>query len=160
MPRTEVVFYRDDDGSVPVLEWLDALPLKARLKCLVRLERLRQLGHELRRPEADFLRDGIHELRISLEHVQYRLLYGLHTEAEAEVDQDARRKVTETRPAKKGTATKKHRKTPFVRRTIAVVAHAITKEDSVPEEEINRAVRRMNKFQSNPGRHTYTYAEE
>lgn len=36
MPRTEVVFYRDDDGTVPVLDWLGGLPLKARLKCLVR----------------------------------------------------------------------------------------------------------------------------
>ena len=35
MPSTEVVFYRDDDGTVPVLDWLGGLPLKARLKCLV-----------------------------------------------------------------------------------------------------------------------------
>jgi len=27
------------------------------------------MGHELRRPEADFLRDGIHELRVSLQGV-------------------------------------------------------------------------------------------
>jgi hypothetical protein len=31
MPRTEVVFYRDDDGSAPVLEWIDSLVPKARL---------------------------------------------------------------------------------------------------------------------------------
>src|SRR4051794_35963411 len=83
MPRTEVVLYRDDDGSVPVLEWLDTLPLKARLKCLVRLERLRELGHELRRPEADYLRDGIYELRVGLGPVQYRLLYAFHMEEAA-----------------------------------------------------------------------------
>src|SRR5205823_5617986 len=84
MPRTEVVFYRDDDGSVPVLEWLGELPLKARLKCIVRIERLRELGHELRRPEADFLRDGIYELRVSLNHIQYRILYSFHTPADAD----------------------------------------------------------------------------
>jgi hypothetical protein len=32
----------------------------------LRVDRLRELGHELRRPEADLLRDGIYELRASL----------------------------------------------------------------------------------------------
>jgi hypothetical protein len=57
MPRTRLVFFKDDDGRVPILEWLDALPAKALDKCTVRLERLSQLGYELRRPEADYLRD-------------------------------------------------------------------------------------------------------
>jgi phage-related protein len=57
---------------------LDALPEKARDKCVVRLERLSELGHELRRPEADYLRDGIHELRIGLQGVNYRVLYFFH----------------------------------------------------------------------------------
>ena len=35
----------------------------------------RELGHELRRPEADYLRDDIYELRIAYRSVQYRLLY-------------------------------------------------------------------------------------
>ena len=34
-----------------------------------------ELGHELRRPEADFLRDGIYELRASYQGVHYRMLY-------------------------------------------------------------------------------------
>jgi len=33
------------------------------------------MGHELRRPEADYLRDGIYELRASLQGVHYRMLY-------------------------------------------------------------------------------------
>jgi hypothetical protein len=36
------------------------------------------MGHELRRPEADFLRDGIHELRVSLRGVHHRILYFFH----------------------------------------------------------------------------------
>jgi phage-related protein len=32
-------------------------------------------GHELRRPEADLLRDGIYELRAKLGAVHYRVLY-------------------------------------------------------------------------------------
>ena len=37
-----------------------------------------ELGHELRRPEADFLRDGIYELRSRLGSVNYRVLYFFH----------------------------------------------------------------------------------
>jgi phage-related protein len=36
------------------------------------------MGHELRRPLADILRDGIYELRASHQGVQYRILYFLH----------------------------------------------------------------------------------
>jgi hypothetical protein len=42
------------------------------------LERLREMGHELRRPEADFLRDGVYELRVSLQGVHHRILYFFH----------------------------------------------------------------------------------
>jgi phage-related protein len=78
MPKIRVVFYKEDDGSVPILEWLDSLPDRALDKCTVRIERLAELGHELRRPEADLLRDGICELRIGLQHVNYRILYFFH----------------------------------------------------------------------------------
>jgi phage-related protein len=78
MPQTPVIFYRDDDGSVPVLDWLRSLPDKAQDKCRVRLERLHECGHELRRPEADYLRDGIYELRVRLGTVNYRMLYFFH----------------------------------------------------------------------------------
>ena len=54
------------------------VPGKAQIKCLARLKRLEQLGHELRRPEADLLRDGIYELRIGLQGINYRILYFFH----------------------------------------------------------------------------------
>ena len=78
MPATELVFFMEDDGSVPFLEWFDGLQARAQDKCRVRLERLEQLGHELRRPEADLLRDGIHELRVGLQGLNYRMLYFFH----------------------------------------------------------------------------------
>ena len=78
MPTTRVVFYRDAQGKVPVLEWLDTLPESVRDKCVVKIERLRALGHELRRPEADLLRNGIHELRIGRQGTNYRILYFFH----------------------------------------------------------------------------------
>jgi phage-related protein len=78
VPRTTVVFYQEDDGTVPLLEWFDGIPTRAQDKCRVKIERLRELGHELRRPEADYLRDGIYELRVGLQGVHYRMLYFFH----------------------------------------------------------------------------------
>jgi len=81
MSQIRVVMYREEDGSVPFLDWFDDLPEKAQDKCLVRLERLSALGHELRRPEADYLRDNIYELRVRLRNTNYRMLYFFHGRA-------------------------------------------------------------------------------
>lgn len=78
MPAVTLVFYQEADGDVPVRDWLAELRQsnpKAFAKCVVRLRRLASLGHELRRPEADYLRDGIYELRMREGRVQYRILY-------------------------------------------------------------------------------------
>src|SRR3972149_612858 len=79
MPKTTVKFYRDDDGSVPVLDWLtDLAPRKTKAhdKCGYLLDLLGEFGSELRRPRADYLRDGIYELRTMVGNVNYRILYG------------------------------------------------------------------------------------
>lgn len=78
MAAAGIVYYQDEDGKVPLIEWFDELPAKVVQKCQVRLERLGQLGHELRRPEADYLRDEIYELRASYQGVHYRMLYFFH----------------------------------------------------------------------------------
>ena len=78
MPPTRLVLYRESDGNVPLLDWFDELVPKALAKCRVRLERLAELGHELRRPEADFLRDGIYELRVKHAGMNYRMLFFFH----------------------------------------------------------------------------------
>lgn len=80
MPATQVFFYKEED-QVPVKEWLEELRRQDRkgfAKCVARLRELIQYGHELRRPAADILRDGIHELRAKSGHVQYRMLYFFH----------------------------------------------------------------------------------
>jgi phage-related protein len=82
MSRALVVFYQDRDGSAPAYEALRALRRsgqhKALAKSYARVARLGELGHELRRPEADLLRDGIFELRIRFGTVNYRILYFFH----------------------------------------------------------------------------------
>lgn len=75
MAQTEVFLYRDEEGEVPLRVWLDELPRKVQDKCTAKISRLAELGNELRRPEADFLRDGIYELRASYQGVHYRMLY-------------------------------------------------------------------------------------
>jgi phage-related protein len=78
LATTELIYYQDEDGTVPLLEWLGGLPPKVIQKCVTKLERLEQLGHELRRPEADYLRDDIYELRASYQGVHYRMRYYFH----------------------------------------------------------------------------------
>jgi len=81
LPKTEVVFFREADGRAPVQEWLSELRRRdprAHAKCEARIRRLEALGHELRRPEADFLRGGLYELRTRSGHVNYRILYFFH----------------------------------------------------------------------------------
>jgi hypothetical protein len=123
MPQTRLLFFQDADGIAPVWEWLKELRAqnaKAYAKCVVRIRRLVELGHELRRPEADLLRDGIYELRARLGTVNYRILYFFHG------------------------------------RNVAVLAHAITKENEISSFEIKRAADRKRTFIASPAAHTFT----
>lgn len=119
MPKTKVVFYREENGTAPVLVWLRSLPPKAIVKCRIKIERLAELGYELRRPEADLLRNKIYELRVGLLGIHYRILYFFH-----------------------GTTT-------------AVLSHGLVKEKAVPSKEIEKAIIRKQKFESNPKAYTY-----
>ena len=78
MAATQIFYFQEEDATVPMVRWLDELHSKVRQKCLARLERLEAMGHELRRPEADYLRDDIYELRASRRGVHYRMLYFFH----------------------------------------------------------------------------------
>jgi phage-related protein len=78
VPETRIVFYQDHHGMAPVLEWLKSLlkqDRKGYANCVARIQLLASTGYELRRPAADFLCDGIYELRAKHVRVQYRILY-------------------------------------------------------------------------------------
>jgi len=75
MAKTKVVIYQEQKGQVPLLSWLDSLPSIVQDKCIVLVERLAEMGYELRRPHCDILRDGIYELRARHRNVNYRILY-------------------------------------------------------------------------------------
>jgi phage-related protein len=82
-------------------------------------ELLVRFGHQLRRPAADYLRDGIDELRAKQGHVQQRLLYF------------------------------------FRGRQVAIVAHALSKQDQVPKADVECATQPKKLFETNPKAHTY-----
>lgn len=122
MPQTTVLFYQEAPGDVPVLDCLSQLRRRDRrayAKCVARIQRLSEVGHQLRRPEADSLRGGIHELRARRGRVHYRILYFFHG------------------------------------RQVAVLAHSLTKEGRVPDEEIQRSLRRKVAFEADPEGHTF-----
>lgn len=78
MPQTTIRVFRAAAGDVPIQDWLDELEddnPRVHAKCLQRILALSQLGSELRRPLADILRDGVHELRAKVGRVNYRMLY-------------------------------------------------------------------------------------
>lgn len=88
------MLYREENGSVPLLEWMVQITQKAQDKCFVKLRTLRQLGYELRRPEADLLRRGIYELRVGLQGINYRMLYFFHGNMAAVVSHGLTKKRT------------------------------------------------------------------
>lgn len=69
------------------MQWLLGLPSSAQDKVRLRIARLTEAGHELRRPEADYLRDGIYELRATVHGIHYRVLYFFHGRVAAVVAQ-------------------------------------------------------------------------
>lgn len=82
MPKTDVVFYKDDDDTAPAYLAIQGLLQEGKrkefAKCQTRIGRLEEMGFELRRPEADYLRDDIYELRATHKRVHYRILYFFH----------------------------------------------------------------------------------
>jgi phage-related protein len=130
VPASEVILYQDDDEerTVPLIKWLEEQPKKVQAKCQAYLKQLEDFGHQLRRPVADYLRDGIYELRPSYQGVRYRMLYFFP---------------------------KPDKSTPGTLSKIVVVSHGVVKEGAVPEQEIHRAVERKKKFEGNPGRYSF-----
>jgi hypothetical protein len=43
----------------------------------------------------------------------------------------------------------------FHGRQVAILAHSLTKEDKIPDVDIERAIKRKKLFEANPKEHTY-----
>jgi len=73
--KWHVAYYSRQDDLKPVENYLKELPVNQRAKALAFIGLLEEEGPNLRRPYADLLEDGIHELRIKLTGTQVRILY-------------------------------------------------------------------------------------
>lgn len=71
----EVDYYKDEKGSCPVADFMDALDVKMRAKLFGRLELLEEYGPLLTMPYGKHLREGIYELRAVFGSNITRLLY-------------------------------------------------------------------------------------
>ena len=58
-----IYYFVDEDGCKPVKEFIDSLTEKEQAKVYAYIAELKNQGNNFRRPMADYLRDGIYELR-------------------------------------------------------------------------------------------------
>jgi phage-related protein len=58
-----VYYFKDEDGCRPVKDFIDSLAEKEQAKVYAYIAELINQGNNLRRPMADYLIDGIYELR-------------------------------------------------------------------------------------------------
>ena len=79
MAQTQVVFYQEESGRVPMQRWLDKLPERHRKRCHALIQQLQVRGRELQMPYNRELRGDICELRARVGTVRYRMLYFWYT---------------------------------------------------------------------------------
>jgi phage-related protein len=58
-----VYYFIDERGGNPVRAFIEKLPIKEQAKIFAYIDELKKQGHNLRRPMADYLTEGIYELR-------------------------------------------------------------------------------------------------
>ena len=73
--KWHIVFCDEQVSACPVAEFIDECPPKHQVKIMRFLSLLEEMGPTLPRPYADVLKDGIHELRMTLSGSHIRLLY-------------------------------------------------------------------------------------
>lgn len=71
----KIKFYEDEQGNVPVREFLDSLDIKMRQKMLRSIQALQDMGISLRMPLSEALGDGIFELRAKVGNNISRVMY-------------------------------------------------------------------------------------
>jgi hypothetical protein len=73
--RWTVLFCDAHAKQCPISEFIESCRAAHQIKLFHILELLEQMGPNLPRPYADILRDGVHELRVTLSGEQVRMLY-------------------------------------------------------------------------------------
>ena len=73
-----IEFFETEEGKKPVVEFLNSLDMKMRVKVLRNIQHLQQNGYNLREPYSKPLSDGIFELRTQSSGNITRVLYFFH----------------------------------------------------------------------------------
>ena len=73
-----IVFYRNENGRMPVKEDLEGLPEPDQAWAAAHLSFLEDQGHTLREPHVKHLQDKLKELRFKISAGQYRILFFFH----------------------------------------------------------------------------------
>lgn len=71
----DIIFYRKEGGRSPIEDFISKCSEQEKLEIVAHLDALSQLGFKARRPLADYLEDGIYELRVRVMKKQFRVLY-------------------------------------------------------------------------------------
>ena len=71
----QIVFYRKENGTEPVKDFLDSLDDKMRAKMLRSIMLLKENGNTLREPDSKHISNGIFELRAKIGTNISRVLY-------------------------------------------------------------------------------------
>ena len=66
-----IYYFIDENGNNPVEEFIASLPVKERAKVYAYIAELKAQGHNLRRPMADYLGNGVYELRPKANRIFY-----------------------------------------------------------------------------------------
>ena len=71
----KVIYYKLENGEIPVKNFIDSLPIKLQAKSLAGIALLQEKGTELRLPYSEHIKDGIFELRIKFSNDITRIFY-------------------------------------------------------------------------------------
>jgi phage-related protein len=71
----KIMFYETESGRCPINDFMNTLVEEDREDMIQKIEELKIIGNNIRRPKGNYLRDKIYELRITLANNNIRTLY-------------------------------------------------------------------------------------
>jgi hypothetical protein len=71
----EVDFFKEEDGTLPVRNWMLGLAKEVRAKLIARVQMLREYGPSLDFPFSSQIKGKLRELRLRLGKTRFRVLY-------------------------------------------------------------------------------------
>jgi hypothetical protein len=76
--RPRAILFADADGHCPFLGWMDLLPMAAQDRCIVRIERLEEIGEAIAESECKQVGNGVHQIVFRSGGSDYAILFFFH----------------------------------------------------------------------------------